>query len=95
MINTRCNPMLDMCNDFFAAQKETQNIIDNATVYTERVLNTGSYYETRYFGKNKEMVQKYAEDRFNEIDPMRSPIISGIQPYFDMWSVTISYYGLD
>lgn len=76
---------------FVAAKK----VIDDATVYSERVMNTGSYYETRYFGKNKEMVQKYAEDRFNEVDPMRSPNMSSVQPYFDMWTVTVSYHGLD
>lgn len=73
----------------------SQKTIEDCTVYTERIIDNGSYYLRRYSGKNKEMVQKYAQDVFDGVDKMRSPTMSSAQPYRDGYCIELGWHGLD
>lgn len=73
-------------------------IIEDATVYTTPLINTGRYYETMFSGKNKDLVEKYAKERCEAVDSMRSPSLTcggRAMPYRDGFHVTLKFYGLD
>lgn len=61
------NTFRGIFDDVIKFAGESESIIERATVYTERKVNTGSYYETRYYGKDKDLVEKYAADRLAEL----------------------------
>ena len=88
----------DVISDTLKFARDSQSIIENATVYSECLFNDGRRYRMRYFGSNKELVEKYAKKRLEEIDPYRSPSLSnnGIaQLCDDGYEMMLQYYGLD
>ena len=77
----------------------SQEIIENATVYQERLSdNGGGYNVTRYYGRDKELVEKYAAARHARCDSYTSPSLSNggkAQSFRDGWAVTLTVHGLD
>lgn len=66
-------------------------IIENATVYTERI----SQYHNRYRGKDMELVVNYALSALKGIDPYRSPTMSRAHKVFDNWEVDVTWFNLE
>lgn len=71
------------------------NILENATVYEEKIFDNGRRYEYRYFGKDKDTVEAKAKRVKDGIDPCRSPSVSSVQPFLDGYSCIVKFYGLD
>jgi len=70
-------------------------IIENATVYEEKIFDNGRRYEYRYFGKDADLVGKRALRAKENIDPYRSPSLSPVTPFLDGYSCILKFYGLD
>ena len=89
---------MTIISDTLKFAQNSQQIIENATVYSECLFNDGRRYRMRYYGINKAVVEKYAKQRFDAIDEYRSPSLSndGIaQACDDGYEVMLQYYGLD
>ena len=92
------SPMQQLAGDLVQTMMRAPQIIEDSTVYTTCLVDTGRYYETMYSGKNKELVEKYAKERCDATDKMRSPSLScggRAMPYRDGFQVTLKCYGLD
>lgn len=71
-------------------------VIDNATIWTETLHCDGRRYEYRYSAYDKDLLTKYAAERRTAIDYMRSPMLSQPRMQSDgLWTITLTYYGLD
>ena len=79
-----------------AVQNMTPELIDRCTVYTNIVSqrNDGSS-ERIYYGKDKELVQKYADRIWGNIDTMRRGAKSTPWQNGDDWCIRITQWGLD
>ena len=82
-------------DDVLSLAANSAAIMDDATVYTELLFDTGGYYDTRYTGKNRDMVEKYAKKQYEAIDPVRSPSLSNIFIYHSEFAIVLKYYWLD
>ncbi len=72
--------------------------LENFIVYITPEVNTGSYYRTLFYGKDKALVEARAKRAFDAVDSYRSPHLSSFgkaQPYFKGWCVKLEYHGLD
>lgn len=84
------NIEMNFC-DIFAMHK----IIEDCTVYTELVRDTGRVCEYRYSGNNQGSVERFAKKKFDGIDKYRSPSLSSSQPYNGGYACILKIYGLD
>ena len=89
---------MTIISDTLNFAQNSQSIVENATVYSECLFNDGRRFRTRYYGINKNAVEKYAQKRLEDTDPYRSPSLSnnGIaRACDDGYEVMLQYYGLD
>lgn len=70
-------------------------VIEDATVYIEEIYNNQRSTVTRYYGKQKDLVEKRAKRDYDATDYMRSPVLSEASHYRDGYAVTLKIYGLD
>lgn len=69
--------------------------IENATVYTEEIYDDGRKSIMRYFGKERDLVEKYAEERKAAVDEYRSPSLTPVSPYQDGYACLLIIYSLE
>jgi hypothetical protein len=73
----------------------SQSIIEDSTVYEEKMFDNGRKFVYQYSGRQADLVMKKVNRVIEAMDKMRSPSIGGIQLVGDMYKISLTYYGLD
>ena len=84
--------MQSMVYDQFAKMFDA---IEDATVYSEKILDNGSRVTYRYSCADLQLLTKYVADKKGNIDPYRSPKISCCYKHEGRFAFDITTYGLD
>ena len=84
--------MQSMVHDQFAKMFD---VIEDATVYSEKILDNGSRVTYRYSCAQLDLLTKYVADKKEKIDPYRSPKISNCYKHDGRFAIDITTYGLD
>lgn len=69
-----------------------QSVIDDCTIWVTPLVNTGSYYETRYAHADKLTLLEYCKRKIEAIDAYCSPRASAPYRNGDMWAINITYH---
>lgn len=83
-----------MLTDILNTMAKFPEIAEKATVYVER-SDIASVYEYRYWGKDKDLVEKALVTAKNSIDTMRDPRSTPVVWDGEFWVGYLRYYGLD
>lgn len=68
---------------------------DDHVVHEEKRYDDGRRFVWRYYGTDKEWVEKRVREVKALIDPYRSPTSGRAYRHGDFWAVDLQYYGLD
>lgn len=74
---------------------EDEKIIQDATVYSEKLPNDFRRFGKRFFGLNKEMVLTRAQEAVKTLDRYSSPHMTYPCKRDKYWSVDVYWYSLD
>jgi len=84
--------MQTMVHDQFAKMFD---VIEDATVYSEKILDNGSRVTYRYTCADLQLLTSYISKTIAKIDPYRSPKISCCYKHEGRFAIDITTYGLD
>jgi hypothetical protein len=93
-MNNTAHPdlMQSMVHDQFA---KIFDVIEDATVSSEKILDNGSRVTYRYSCSDLQLLTKYIADKKEKIDPYYSPKIGNCYKHGGKFAIDITTYGLD
>jgi hypothetical protein len=93
-MNNQSQPdlMQSMVHDQFAKMFD---VIEDATVYSEKILDNGSRVTYRYTCAQLDLLTKHIAKTVEKIDPYRSHKISCCYKHNGKFAIDITTYGLD